>query len=96
VDDRRHAREVGDFTREPTLSVNDDRLKFVAGIVDNLDLTGPDDEEFENPVADCNESVTVPVASGQELGALARLFYLSVVENREGDGMKSELCHVYF
>src|SRR5580658_6464469 len=82
-----------DIACELAPAVNHDRPRFVAGMIEDLDLTRLDDEEFESPVANRNKGLTVLATSWQQCRALSGLRNLSVVKNRKGNRMKGVLCH---
>ena len=78
------------------LAVDRDRLRLVAGVVDDLDLAGLDDEELEVAVADREQRLPVPVQPGRGIGATSQLLDLGLIEGRECDRKKIALVHKNF
>jgi hypothetical protein len=67
-----------------------DRLRLLAGVIDDLDLTRLDDMEFEVAVADRKQRLPVPIPLGCRAGTAtaAELGDLGLVECRKGNGLK--------
>ena len=84
-----------DFSGELALAMDRDRLRLVARVIDDLDLTRLDDEEFEVTVADRKERLPVPVHLGRGGGALGELANLGFVKRRKRDGLKVVFGHNY-
>jgi hypothetical protein len=60
ADDRGAPGEMRDVTGELALPVDRDRLRTFAGMLEDLNLPGLDDEELEVPVADRDEDLPIP------------------------------------
>jgi hypothetical protein len=93
TDDRGAPGEMGDVTGELALPVDRDRLRAFAGMVEDLDRPGLDDEKLEVPIADRDENL--PVRKRPRHGARARLELadLRVRQGGEGNGLERLLRH---
>src|SRR5712692_8446042 len=70
-----------------------DRLRLVAGVIDDLDLTRLDDVELEVAIAHRDECLPVPIQLLGGVGATLELADLGVVERRESNGLKGLFGH---
>ena len=93
ADDGRKASQMRDVAGKLAWTMDCERLRRVAGIVDDLDLARLDNEEFEVPLADRDERFPIPVPPGLDRGATGELRDLGLLENREGDGLEIVLGH---
>ena len=92
-DDRRRAGQVRDVAGELARAVDGDRLRLVAGLVEDLDLAGANDEEFEVAVADLDENVARGMLRDPGAGATAELGDLLVGQRWKGNFVEIELSH---
>jgi hypothetical protein len=70
----------------PLMSFGRDRLRGVARGIDDVDLSGLDDEELEITVADVEERVAVTVTLDRRTDAAADPGDMVLRELRKGDG----------
>jgi hypothetical protein len=94
ADDRRVAGQVGHVAGERPGPVDRERLRRVAGLVQDLDRAGLDDVEVEVAVAGLEEPLPVSKALGGRAGAAPQRGELGLVERGEGDGAQVRLGHV--
>src|SRR5262245_12845355 len=73
--------------------MDDDPLRFVARIIDDLDLTRLHDEELEVAVADGEKLLPVLERPRDGSRATAQSSDLGLVEGREGDGLEIVFGH---
>ena len=92
----RIAGQVRDVAGELALPMDRDCLRFVAGVIDDLDLARLDDEEVEVAVADRKERLPVPIQLKRGAGATGQFGDLGLVERRKGDRLKVVFGHTYF
>src|SRR2546421_701792 len=81
---RRSSGQEGDIPGELAAVIENDRLRLVARVVDDLHPTRLHDEELEVAFAYGIERLSVLVGVNHPLGALAELSELRVGERREG------------
>ena len=82
-----------DFARKLALPVNRDRLRLIAGIVEDLNFPRLDDEKLERAIANCNQRFAIAVTFRRKRSAIRRLGDLRLIENRIGNGMESVFSH---
>src|SRR5215216_5961958 len=82
-----------DVAGEPALAMDRDHLWLVARMIHDLDLTRPDDEEFEVAIADRKERLPVPIQLRRGTGATSDFADLTVVERRKSDGLEVVFGH---
>jgi len=61
--DSGRACQMRDFACKLSLPVNRDRLRLIAGIVEDLNFPGLDDEKPGHAIADCNQRFTIVVTA---------------------------------
>src|SRR5262245_3285239 len=84
---------MGDVTGELALPMDRDRLRLLAGVIEDLDFTGLDYKELEIPVADRDEDLPVPKRPRHGARARLELPNLRVREGGEGDGLERLFGH---
>ena len=82
-----------DIAGERALTVDGDRPRHIAGVIDDLDLTRSDDMEFKVAVADGEECFSITVEMRRRVSTAAEFRDLSVVERRKGNGLKVVFGH---
>ena len=65
-----------------------DRLRRVAGVVDDLDLARLDDEELEQTITDVDEGFTIAISFRGYRCAVRQVGNLVLIEDRKSDGME--------
>lgn len=70
-------------------------LRFVAGVIDDLDLARLDDEKVEVAVADRKECLPVPIKLWCGGGAIGQSSDLGLIKRRNGDRLKVVFGHNY-
>ncbi len=73
--------------------MNHDRLRLVAGVIDDLDLPGLDNDELEVLFPDRNDVFSVPVPAAPGISKAAELGNLALIKCREGDGLEVVFGH---
>jgi hypothetical protein len=95
TDHRGVAGQVRNVAGEPARAMNRDRLRDVAGVIDDLDLARLDDMEFEVSLADREERFSIPVRFHRGRRTPAQFGDLGFVQGREGNRLKIMLGHSY-
>ncbi len=93
ADERRGARQVGDFAGKFARAVNGDPPRLVARRVDDLDLARLDDEEPRVAVADGEQRLPVVKRPADGRRTSGQPGDLRRVERREGDGTEVVFGH---
>src|SRR6476659_8619594 len=94
ADDSRAAGKLRRLAGELSGPVNRDGFRRVAGFVNDLDLTGLDDEKLEVSLADLEERLSVRVLLQKRPCAAPQFFDLCLVERGERDSAQIMLSHV--
>ncbi len=78
---------------ESARAMDRERLRRVAGVIDDLDLARLDDMEFEVSLTDRKECLPIPVRFRRGLKAPAQFGDLGFLQRGEGNGLKIMFGH---
>ena len=84
---------MGDVACELAFPVDDDRLRRVAGIVEDFNLARLNTEKLEQTITDVDEDFTIAIVFRGDVRAVGKLRNLVRIQDRKGDGLQSMFGH---